>query len=88
MFCEIIPRASDIVIKNACLLTLHWCYEVYSQIFGDKLVYLHALIYASSAIVPVKLLSQLNQGCSYNQATMQDLNPITDKMSKSQHLDS
>ena len=27
-----IPRASSAAIKNACLLTLHWCYEVYSQI--------------------------------------------------------
>ena len=22
--------------KECCLLTLHWCYEVYSRIFGDK----------------------------------------------------
>jgi len=36
MFGGIIPRASSAAIKNACLLTLHWCYEVYSQIFGDS----------------------------------------------------
>ena len=27
-----IPRASSAAIKNACLLTLHWCYEVYSRV--------------------------------------------------------
>jgi len=30
------PRASGVAIKNACLLTLHWCYKVYSRIFGDS----------------------------------------------------
>jgi len=25
----IIPRASSAAIKNTCLITLHWCYEVY-----------------------------------------------------------
>jgi len=28
MFGGIIPRASSAAIKNACLLTLHWCNEV------------------------------------------------------------
>lgn len=51
-------------------------------------MYLHALIYGSSATAPVKLLSQLNQGCSYNQASMQGLDPIKNKVSKLQHLDS
>ena len=27
-FGGIIPHASSAAIKNACLLTLHWCYEV------------------------------------------------------------
>jgi len=28
MFGGTIPCASSAAIKNACLLTLHWCYEV------------------------------------------------------------
>jgi len=38
MFGGIIPRASDVAVKNAFLLTLHWCYEVYSRIFGDRMI--------------------------------------------------
>lgn len=48
----------------------------------DEVMYLYALIYASSAIAPLKLLSQLNQGCSYSQASMQDLEQIKNKVSK------
>ena len=54
----------------------------------EDVMCLHALIYATSAIAPAKLLSQLNPGCSYNHASMQDLDPIKNKVSELQHLDS
>ena len=41
-FGGIIPRASSAAIKNACLLTLHWCYEV---LFPDFHWQIHTLLH-------------------------------------------